>query len=95
MGNYVSNRVRELEEGENKAFMMQFAAEAKLPDARITDIDGIRADFDDGWGLVRSSNTTPTLVLRFDAENQAALERIQELFREQLLAVKNDLKLPF
>jgi phosphomannomutase / phosphoglucomutase len=45
--------------------------------------------------LVRASNTTPVLVMRFDADTPAALERIQNVFREQLLAVKPDLVLPF
>ena len=52
--------------------------------ARIATIDGLRADFTDGWGLVRASNTTPVLVLRFEAENEAALARIRALFKAQL-----------
>lgn len=52
--------------------------------ARLATIDGLRADFADGWGLLRASNTTPVLVLRFEAENPAALARIQGLFRSQL-----------
>uniref|UniRef100_UPI001E52A79D phosphomannomutase/phosphoglucomutase n=1 Tax=Xanthomonas sp. SHU 166 TaxID=1591170 RepID=UPI001E52A79D len=55
--------------------------------ARLLTIDGLRADFPDGWGLVRASNTTPVLVLRFEADNAAALERIKALFRAQLQAV--------
>jgi phosphomannomutase/phosphoglucomutase len=52
--------------------------------ARLSTIDGLRADFPDGWGLVRASNTTPVLVLRFEADDEAALERIKALFRAQL-----------
>ncbi|HVJ37701.1 MAG TPA: phosphomannomutase/phosphoglucomutase, partial [Stenotrophomonas sp.] len=52
--------------------------------ARIATIDGLRADFTDGWGLVRASNTTPVLVLRFEAENEVALARIRALFKAQL-----------
>ncbi len=52
--------------------------------ARIATIDGLRADFNDGWGLLRASNTTPVLVLRFEAENEAALARIRALFKAQL-----------
>jgi phosphomannomutase/phosphoglucomutase len=52
--------------------------------ARLSTIDGLRADFPDGWGLVRASNTTPVLVLRFEADEEAALERIKALFRAQL-----------
>jgi len=57
---------------------------APFEGARIATIDGLRADFTDGWGLVRASNTTPVLVLRFEAENDAALSRIRELFKAQL-----------
>ena len=55
----------------------------------------MRADWPDGWGLVRASNTTPSLVLRFDADSEAALKRIQDAFREQILAINPNLKLPF
>ena len=58
-------------------------------------IDGLRADWPDGWGLVRASNTTPVLVLRFDAKDADALERIKQAFREQLLATDPGLALPF
>ena len=82
-------------EGEHYQFMEQFLKQARLPDARITTIDGLRADFADGFGLVRASNTTPVLVFRFEADNQAALERIQKQFRTLVLAVKPDAQLPF
>jgi len=55
----------------------------------------LRADFADGWGLVRASNTTPILVVRFDAESEDALARIKATFREQMLALRPDLVLPF
>ncbi|MGQ0801243.1 MAG: phosphomannomutase/phosphoglucomutase [Pseudomarimonas sp.] len=82
-------------EGEHYAFMDSFRERARFEGAKIATIDGIRADWSDGWGLVRCSNTTPTLVLRFDADSNAALLRIQEAFRTQLLAVRPDLELPF
>ena len=50
-------------------------------------IDGLRVNFADGWGLVRPSNTTPCLVLRFEAESEKVMVKIQELFREFILAV--------
>ncbi|MEM1411873.1 MAG: hypothetical protein AAGH19_05885 [Pseudomonadota bacterium] len=84
-----------LEEGENHAFIEDFKQRARFPGARINIIDGVRADFADGWGLVRASNTTPILVLRFDADSEEALKNVQEAFRAQLLAVRGDLKLPF
>lgn len=82
-------------EGENYAFIERFRGQAKFEGARISTIDGVRADWPDGWGLVRASNTTPILVLRFDADSAEALARIQHVFREQLLAIKPDLQLPF
>lgn len=82
-------------EGENYAFMEKFQKTAKFPDAHLTTIDGIRADFANGWGLIRCSNTTPCLVLRFDADTQEDLDMIKEEFREQILAVDDSLKLPF
>jgi len=85
----------QLEEGENHAFIEQFQKQAEFPDARLTTIDGVRADWAEGWGLVRASNTTPILVLRFDADSKEALVRVQEAFRSQLLALKPDMKLPF
>ena len=82
-------------EGENHGFVEAFKAVARFEGANISTIDGIRADFDDGWGLVRASNTTPILVVRFDAETEEALERIKTLFRTQMLRVKPNLELPF
>jgi phosphomannomutase/phosphoglucomutase len=84
-----------MEEGAHYAYMEQFAARARFEGAKLATIDGIRADWPDGWGLVRCSNTTPCLVLRFDADNEVALARIQEAFRAQLLAVDPGLTLPF
>lgn len=85
----------ELAEGEHYKFIERFKQEAKFEGAAINLLDGLRADWPDGWGLVRASNTTPVLVLRFDAENMEALKRVQNLFRAQLLAINPKLKLPF
>ncbi len=84
-----------MREGENHDFIAQFQKSASFPGARINTIDGVRADFADSWGLVRASNTTPILVLRFDADSEDALRRVQAAFRAQLLAVRDDLELPF
>jgi phosphomannomutase/phosphoglucomutase len=81
--------------GDHYELMDKILETSHFDNADISKIDGIRADFKDGWGLVRPSNTTPCLVIRFEADNQAALERIQELFRQQLLATDSTLKLPF
>ncbi|MFM1783450.1 MAG: hypothetical protein RIS14_1203, partial [Pseudomonadota bacterium] len=85
----------EVTEGEQHAFIARFVEQARFEGARISLIDGVRADWPDGWGLVRASNTTPVLVLRFEANDEAALSRIQAAFRMQLLALKPDLNLPF
>jgi phosphomannomutase/phosphoglucomutase len=84
-----------LAEGEHYRFIEKFKEKATFGDATLTTIDGVRADWPDGWGLVRASNTTPVLVLRFDADNPTALKRIQQAFREQLFLVDPALKLPF
>ena len=76
-------------------FVERFRTAATFEGARSSTIDGLRLDWPDGWGLVRASNTTPVLVMRFDADSQAALERIQGDFRRQLLAVDPGLALPF
>ena len=81
--------------GNPHAFVDSFRAAAQFEGARTSTIDGLRVDWNDGWGLVRASNTTPVLVLRFDADDEAALRRIQDAFREQLLALAPDLQLPF
>src|SRR5690348_2686536 len=84
-----------MREGEHYTFIERFRERAQFEGARITTIDGVRADWPDGWGLVRASNTTPVLVLRFDADAAGALKRIQDTFRTQLLAVDSSLQLPF
>ncbi len=81
---------------ENKfSFMARFIAEAEFSNATFIDIDGIRVEFNDGWGLIRASNTTPCLVARFEAETSVALEKIQALFKVQLHAIDACLAVPF
>ncbi|KAB7769194.1 phosphomannomutase [Xanthomonas maliensis] len=65
----------------------QVREESPFEGARLSTIDGLRADFADGWGLLRASNTTPILVLRFEAETEAALARIRALFERELQAL--------
>jgi len=85
-----------LAEGENYALMEKLQKTARFPDAReIISIDGLRVEYSDGFGLARPSNTTPVVVLRFEADTAAALKRIQEDFRRVLLEVKPDAALPF
>ncbi len=83
------------EDGAQHKFMQQFAKQVNLPGAEITTIDGIRADYPYGWGLVRASNTTPSLVIRFEAENTTQIEDMQTSFREQMKKIDSALELPF
>ena len=83
------------EEGEHYKFMERFKQNANFGDADIITIDGMRINFADGWGLIRPSNTTPCLVLRFEANSQAALDDIQARFRQEILKQDSSLKLPF
>ena len=84
-----------MREGEPHPFMDRLLASAHFEGAHMHTIDGLRAEFADGWGLVRASNTTPVLVLRFEADDEEALRRIQEEFRRVMLQVEPDLTLPF
>ncbi len=64
-------------------------------EANLTTLDGVRVDYPKGWGLVRASNTTPMLVLRFEADTEEELERIKAVFRTQLYSAAPDITLPF
>ncbi|QOY93946.1 phosphomannomutase/phosphoglucomutase [Massilia sp. UMI-21] len=85
-----------LKEGENFALIDSLRANASFPSSeKINGIDGLRVEYPDGFGLARSSNTTPVVVLRFEGENPEALARIQAEFKEVILAAKPDAELPF
>ena len=77
-------------EGEPPQVVAALQAGARFPGAKINTIDGLRADYKDGFGLVRASNTTPVLVLRFEGRTPAALARIEHDFMAALRAVKPD-----
>ena len=81
----------EVTESSKFTLMEQLSQEGDFGDGNISNIDGIRVDYTDGWGLCRASNTTPMLVLRFEAETDEALERIKNVFRTQLQKVAPDL----
>jgi phosphomannomutase/phosphoglucomutase len=83
-------------EGEPFALIDKLKAEGRFEGAteRIT-IDGLRVEYPDGFGLARPSNTTPVVVLRFEADNAAALARIQDDFRAAICAVWPGVELPF
>lgn len=85
----------DLEEGEPHRLIDRLLADVQeFEDARVTTIDGLRVDFPDGWGLVRASNTQPCLVMRFEGNDEAALERIKGLFRERIEAASPGIRLP-
>jgi phosphomannomutase/phosphoglucomutase len=85
-----------LKEGENYALIEKLQKEARFPDAKeVITIDGLRVEYADGFGLARSSNTTPVIVLRFEADDEQALRRIQEDFRRVIRKAKPDAALPF
>jgi phosphomannomutase/phosphoglucomutase len=85
-----------LAEGENFALIDRLQKEATFDGAdSISKIDGLRVEYPDGFGLARSSNTTPVIVLRFESDTQEGIARIQADFRRVLTAVKPGATLPF
>ena len=85
-----------MNEGEPFALVDKLKAEARFEGAQsILTIDGVRVEYADGFGLARPSNTTPVVVLRFEADNQAAIERIQADFRRAIEGVWPGVALPF
>jgi phosphomannomutase len=77
------------------AFMQRFKDLASFPNAKLITIDGLRVEFEHGWGLLRASNTTPCLVARFEAQDDFSLSKIQALFKSQLQAMDGGLVIPF
>ncbi|RTZ60883.1 MAG: phosphomannomutase/phosphoglucomutase [Gammaproteobacteria bacterium] len=89
-------RLEGFAEGEHFAAMEKIAAKADFDDAqRISTIDGLRVDWEDGFGLIRASNTTPILVIRFEADTEEALKRIQDKFRALIESAIPGTALPF
>ena len=85
-----------MDEGENYALIDTLQKTARFPDAQeIITLDGLRVEYADGFGLVRPSNTTPVIVLRFEADNAEALKRIQDDFRRVIHQAAPELSLPF
>ncbi|HWU65606.1 MAG TPA: phosphomannomutase/phosphoglucomutase [Methylophilus sp.] len=85
-----------MQEGEPHALITTLQHAAQFPDAiEIITVDGLRVEYTDGFGLIRASNTTPVLTLRFEAETTSALARIQQAFRQVLGNTRPDLKIPF
>lgn len=85
-----------LQEGENYRVIAQLQETARFDNPeRVITTDGLRVEYKDGFGLARSSNTMPVIVLRFEADSEAALNRIQKDFRKAILQVKPDAELPY
>ena len=85
-----------LEEGEPHALVARLQASKPFPGAeRVLTLDGVRVEYADGFGLARASNTTPVIVLRFEADTAAALERIKQAFRSALQPLKPNAPLPY
>jgi phosphomannomutase / phosphoglucomutase len=76
-------------------FIQKLAKQSAFGEGQIIDIDGVRVEYQYGWGLVRASNTTPNLVLRFEGDDEIAIERIKKTFKQQMLMVDSSLNLDF
>jgi phosphomannomutase len=82
-------------EGENHALIADLQKSARFEGAKeIITIDGLRVEYPDGFGLMRASNTTPVIVLRFEADSDAALKRIREDFKRVLQTARPELSIP-
>jgi len=81
-------------DGFQHEFMEKFSCSAIIKDAEITKIDGVRADFESGWGLIRASNTTPCLVMRFEAKSEEMLKSIQDIFIKEIFKIDSSLEIP-
>jgi phosphomannomutase/phosphoglucomutase len=77
------------------ALIEQIATQGDFAGGKITQIDGVKVDFPKGWGLVRASNTSPALTLRFEADDDAYLQTLKQLFKRELLKADSSLSLPF
>jgi phosphomannomutase / phosphoglucomutase len=83
-------------EGENFSLVERLKAEGKFDGAdEVITIDGVRVEYSDGFGLARPSNTTPIVVMRFEGDTEAALQRIQQVFGAEIRKIKPDAQLPF
>jgi len=79
-------------ESKKHSIITELAKHGEFGDCKKIDIDGLRVEYTCGWGLVRASNTTPNLVLRFEAKNQEAIDKIQNTFKKELAKVAPEIK---
>jgi phosphomannomutase/phosphoglucomutase len=85
----------EMEEGRANQVMAAIEKLPDLPGARMVKIDGLRAEFEQGWGLVRASNTLPALLFRFEANSEEDLAHVQSIFRDMITKIDPSLRPPF
>ena len=76
-------------------FVNKLANQGIFGNGKLIDIDGVRVEFAHGWGLVRASNTTPNLVIRFEGDSEESINNIKQLFKQQMLMVDSSLNLDF
>lgn len=84
-----------IEDDKKHDFVKKLATQGIFGNGKLIDIDGIRVEFPDGWGLVRASNTTPNLVIRFEGESEQIIEKMKQLFKQQMLMIDHSLDLDF
>ena len=80
---------------ESRRFIVEIQKDGDFSGAQLTTIDGLRADYPYGWGLVRASNTMPGLTLRFEGDTEQDLYQIQQIFKQQILQIKPTLTVSF
>ena len=85
----------EFKENNHFTFMNKFVKLAEFDNCQKIDIDGLKVIYDDGWGLIRCSNTTSCVVLRFEADNKNSMNRIKSKFRDAMLKIDKNLEIPF
>jgi len=76
-------------------FIAKLSKQGAFGEGKTIDIDGVRVEYQYGWGLVRASNTTPNLVLRFEGDDLESIERIKKIFKQQMMMVDSSLNLDF
>lgn len=84
-----------MSEEKKSDFMARLLQEGDFGNVEKITLDGLRVEWNFGWGLIRRSNTSPYLILRFEADTENNLEKIKHIFRQQLLKIDAELKLPF
>ncbi|MBV1910969.1 MAG: phosphomannomutase/phosphoglucomutase [Kangiellaceae bacterium] len=84
-----------IDDDKKHKFVDQLVNQGIFGDGKLIDIDGARVEFSHGWGLVRASNTTPNLVIRFEGDDHDSIEQMKQLFKQQMLMVDGRLNLDF